>query len=76
MAEAMEQGFGRLKDYFYSLSDSDFLQKETKPFYLEAGSTQAKWLVETTTHIFHHRAQMFNYMKQLGYEISMPDLYV
>lgn len=76
MSEAMEQGLGRLKDYFYSLSDPDFLQKETKPFYLETGSTQAKWLVETTTHIFHHRAQLFNYMKQLGYEISMFDLYV
>ncbi|HET7657744.1 MAG TPA: DinB family protein [Bacillales bacterium] len=76
MNEAMEQGFLRLKDYYYSLSDQDFLEKETKAFYAPAGATQAKWCVETTTHIFHHRAQMFNYMKQLGYDINMFDLYI
>ncbi|WP_327204754.1 DinB family protein [Paenibacillus sp. DMB20] len=27
------------------------------------------------THAQHHRAQTFNYMKTLGYEVNMFDLY-
>ncbi|WP_370733829.1 DinB family protein [Paenibacillus dakarensis] len=36
---------------------------------------QAKWLIEIVTHAQHHRAQMFNYLKTLGYQVSMFDLY-
>lgn len=75
MSTAMEQGFEKLKSYFSSLSDQVFLDKETRPFYMDEASTQAKWLTEIVTHTFHHRAQMFNYMKQLGYDINMFDLY-
>jgi uncharacterized damage-inducible protein DinB len=60
------------------LSEEEFLEKVTKPFYFpeeEKGHTQAKWLVEITTHAFHHRGQFFNYLKELGYEVNMFDLY-
>lgn len=57
------------------LTDEEFMQKTTQPFYLEHGSTQAKWLIEIVTHAQHHRAQMFNYLKAQGYEVSMFDLY-
>jgi uncharacterized damage-inducible protein DinB len=76
MCETMKDGCDHLKDYFMTLSDEDYLTKETRPFYLDKGSTQAKWLTEIVTHTFHHRAQLFNYMKQLGYDINMFDLYV
>lgn len=71
----MDKGLADLKSYMNGLTDEDFLHKKTKPFYLEHGSVQAKWLVEVVTHAQHHRAQMFNYLKQLGYEVSMFDLY-
>ena len=76
LIEAMNQGFQLFKTYMLSLSDEDFLTKKTKPFYLEEGETQAHWLVEEVSHLFHHRGQFFNYLKQLGYDINMFDLYV
>ncbi|HEX7063847.1 MAG TPA: DinB family protein [Bacillales bacterium] len=76
LGEAMNKGYEAYKPYITGLSDEDFLKKETKPFYLDKGSTQARWLTETVTHIFHHRAQFFNYLKQLGYDINMFDLYL
>ncbi|GIO93785.1 DinB family protein [Paenibacillus lactis] len=71
----MNKGLADLKSYMDSLSDDDFLHKKTTPFYLEHGSAQAKWLIEVVTHAQHHRAQMFNYLKAQGYEVSMFDLY-
>ncbi|MEK3782229.1 MULTISPECIES: DinB family protein [unclassified Paenibacillus] len=71
----MNKGLADLKSYMDGLSDDDFLHKKTTPFYLEHGSAQAKWLIEVVTHVQHHRAQMFNYLKAQGYEVSMFDLY-
>ncbi|MFS0785517.1 DinB family protein [Shouchella sp. 1P09AA] len=72
----MYSGFEQYKAYVISLSDQEFLTKKTAPFYLETGSTQIQWLMEVVTHIFHHRAQLFTYMKQSGYDVNMFDLYV
>lgn len=71
----MNKGLADLRSYMNGLTDDDFLHKKTKPFYLEHGSAQAKWLIEVVTHAQHHRAQMFNYLKAQGYEVSMFDLY-
>lgn len=76
LAQAMEVGLDLYKEAISSLTAEEYLTKETKPFYAEFTSTPAKWHVETLTHIFHHRAQFFNYLKQLGYEVTMFDLYV
>ncbi|KYG26048.1 DinB family protein [Alkalihalobacillus trypoxylicola] len=76
MIEAMNKGFQLYKTYMLSLSEVDFLSKKTKPFYLEEGQVQAHWLIEDVSHIFHHRGQFFNYLKQLDYDVSMNDLYV
>ncbi|MFT0802847.1 DinB family protein [Bacillus swezeyi] len=76
MTAAMEKGYEQFKSFFTSMPDEEFLTKKTTPFYLETGLTQSRWLAETLTHIFHHRAQLFNYLKQLGYHINMFDLYI
>ncbi|MTW87409.1 DinB family protein [Virgibacillus dakarensis] len=76
MIKAMKNGFGSYKTFMLSLSDQDFLTKKTKPFYLEKGAVQAHWLVEEISHFFHHRGQLYNYLKQLGYDVNMFDLYV
>ncbi|USG65857.1 DinB family protein [Brevibacillus ruminantium] len=75
LIEQMVTGTNDLKAYMEGLSDEDFLQKKTKPFYLEHGTVQAKWLIEIVTHAQHHRAQLFTYLKQLGHEVNMFDLY-
>lgn len=72
----MQHNFEKLKDYILALSDDDLMNKITKPFYFEQGGhTQIKWLMEIVTHTYHHRAQLFNYMKQLDHDINMFDLY-
>lgn len=71
----MESGLDDLKSYMDELTDDEFLHRKTRPFYLEHGNAQAKWLIEVVTHAQHHRAQVFNYLKGLGYEVSMFDLY-
>lgn len=71
----MTSGAEDVKRYMDQLPDEDFMHKKTKPFYLEHGTVQAKWLIEIVTHAQHHRAQTFNYMKTLGYEVNMFDLY-
>ncbi|MGV3488929.1 MAG: DinB family protein [Tuberibacillus sp.] len=76
LAQAMESGFKLFKEAISSLPEEVYLTKESKPFYADFSSTQAKWHVEVVTHIFHHRAQFFNYLKQLGYDVNMFDLYV
>jgi uncharacterized damage-inducible protein DinB len=75
LSHVLEEGYHLLKSYFLSLTEQEFLQKETKAFYAEKGMTQAKWLVEIVTHAFHHRAQLFTYLKQTEHEVNMFDLY-
>ncbi|WP_313731994.1 DinB family protein [Cohnella nanjingensis] len=75
LGDRMMSGMREVERYMTGLSDEDFLRKSTKPFYLEHDAVQAKWLIEIVTHVQHHRAQLFNYMKQLGYAINMFDLY-
>jgi uncharacterized damage-inducible protein DinB len=74
-SHVLEEGYHLLKSYFLSLSEEDFLYKETKAFYAEKGMTQAKWLVEIVTHAFHHRGQLFTYLKQTNHDVNMFDLY-
>ncbi|MFB1051863.1 DinB family protein [Paraliobacillus sp. JSM ZJ581] len=76
MINAMHHGFKAYKTYILSLSEEDLLLKKTTPFYLEEGEIQAHWFVEEVSHLFHHRGQFFNYLKQLGYDVTMFDLYV
>jgi len=66
LCEWMEEGFQSLCDYMRGLDEESFLTRRTKPFYADHGSTQAKWLVEIVTHVYHHRAQLFQYLKQLA----------
>lgn len=75
LCEWMEEGFQSLCDYMRGLDEESFLTRRTKPFYADHGSTQAKWLVEIVTHVYHHRAQLFQYLKQLGHPVNMFDLY-
>jgi len=75
LIDRLTAGAYDVKMYMEGLSEDDFLHRRTKPFYLEHGSVQAKWLIEIVTHAQHHRAQLFTYMKTLGYAINMFDLY-
>jgi len=76
LSSAMRSGVQTLKSYMTSLDEASFLYRETAPFFAKhQPAPQVKWLIEITTHLYHHRGQMFTYMKQLGLPVSMYDLY-
>lgn len=76
LSNAMRSGVQALKSYMTSLDEADFLYRETAPFFAKhQPAAQVKWLIEITTHLYHHRGQMFTYMKQIGIPVSMFDLY-
>jgi len=75
LSEIMQKNYEQLKAYMTSLSDDDFLNKATKAFYSDHAALQMKWLMEITTHTYHHRAQLFNYLKELEYDINFFILY-
>ncbi len=75
LSARMQDGVKALRDYMDSLTDDEFLHLQTKPFYLDHPTAQAKWLVEIVTHLQHHRGQLFTYLKMQGYEVNMFDLY-
>ncbi|MFC0015176.1 MULTISPECIES: DinB family protein [Allobacillus] len=75
MGVVFEEGYHALCEYMSSLSEEEFFNKKTKAFYMEDGHTQAQWLAEIQSHVFHHRGQFYNYLKQLQYDVTMADLY-
>ncbi|WP_407271300.1 DinB family protein [Radiobacillus sp. PE A8.2] len=76
LANQLRTNFEKAQAYFLSLSEDDLLHKESKAFYLDHGSVQMKWLIEIVTHMFHHRSQLYNYLKQNGHDLHFFMLYV
>lgn len=75
LGDIMRQNFETYKAYITSLSEDEFLNKATKAFYAEQPAVQVKWMIETVTHTFHHRSQLYSYLKQLGHDIRFFILY-
>lgn len=75
LANQLRTNVEELRTYMLSLSEDELLHKSTKAFYAEHGVVQIKWLIEIVTHTFHHRAQLYNYLKQLGHPLQFFMLY-
>jgi len=75
LAARFRANYDQLREYMLSLSEDELLNKSTKAFYLEHGVVQIKWLIEIVTHSFHHRSQLYNYLKQKGHELQFFMLY-
>jgi uncharacterized damage-inducible protein DinB len=67
-------GLARVTEYFNGLTEEEFEQKVSTAFYGHK-ATQAEWLLEIITHTYHHRAQLFTYLKLLGRPVDMFTLY-
>ncbi|OWA35458.1 damage-inducible protein DinB [Saccharibacillus sp. O16] len=76
LAAVMRESFELYKAHIISLSAEDLLNRVTKAFYAESGHKQIQWQIETLTHLFHHRSQLYNYLKQLGHELHFSMLYM
>ena len=73
-AETMELGRSELHRYMERLTLDEFENASGTAFYGRT-QTNAQWLLEIVTHIYHHRAQLFVYMKLCGYAVDTSTLY-
>ncbi|KIL38066.1 damage-inducible protein DinB [Gordoniibacillus kamchatkensis] len=75
LAGRLRINYEELKRYIVSMNEDELLHKATQAFYHDHGTVQIKWLIEIVTHMFHHRSQLYNYLKQLGHELNFFMLY-
>jgi len=70
----MKDGARDMRRFMELLSFDDY-ENGSATAYFGRTQTHARWLLEVVTHIYHHRSQLFMYLKLNGYEIGTRDLY-
>jgi uncharacterized damage-inducible protein DinB len=68
------EGVAALKAYYAPYETAALAAERRKAFYGHE-ATLAQWLLDILTHAYHHRAQLFTYLKELGRPIDMFILY-
>lgn len=69
-----DRGIAAAETHFNALSPDQFETVETTAFYGH-GMKAKEWLLEIVTHTYHHRAQLFTYLKLKGRPVDMSYLY-
>jgi len=74
LIKVLREGHAELNRFMEQMSMAQFEAGSGTAFY---GRTQtyAAWLLEVVTHLYHHRAQLFSYLKLLGYQVDTRTLY-
>ncbi|MEZ5336699.1 MAG: DinB family protein [bacterium] len=70
----MERGSRDMTRFMESLTFDEFENGAGVAFYGRS-QTYQQWLLETVTHIYHHRAQLHMYLKIKGYAVDTNTLY-
>ena len=68
------RGAKAVEEYFERMTDEEFETKTSRAHY-GTSKTQAGWLLETICHIYHHRGQLYVYLKMLGVPVDVEHLY-
>lgn len=68
-------GVGAVAEFYGGLSAEQFESQVGTAFYGHA-MPMSEWLLEIITHGYHHRAQLFTYLKMLGRPVDMFTLYL
>ena len=74
LAAVWRGGVGAVSAFYGGLSDTEFMTREGKAFYGHVAPLWS-WLLDIITHSYHHRAQLFTYLKELGLPVDMATLY-
>ena len=70
----MREGAGDMRRFMEQLSLDDY-ENGSATAYFGRTQTHCQWLLEAVTHCFHHRAQLFMYLKLNGLNVGTRDLY-
>jgi uncharacterized damage-inducible protein DinB len=68
-------GVGAVAEFYDGLTAEQFSTQVGTAFYGHA-MPLSEWLLEIITHGYHHRAQLFTYLKMLGRPVDMFTLYL
>jgi len=74
LAKVMQDGAVDIRRFMERLNFDEY-ENGSATAYFGRTQTHARWLLEIVTHIYHHRSQLFMYLKLQGYEVSTRDLY-
>ena len=74
LGDVLREGVKDMAAYFEHLSFDDY-ENGSGTAYFGRTQTNAQWLLEVITHMYHHRAQLFMYMKLTGYPVDTRTLY-
>jgi len=74
LVKVMQDGAVDVRRFMERLSFDDY-ENGSATAYFGRTQTHARWLLEIVTHMYHHRSQLFMYLKLRGYEVSTRDLY-
>jgi uncharacterized damage-inducible protein DinB len=73
-AALLKEGTAEMARFIERLTQSDFETGSGTAYYGRT-QTHAQWLLEMITHLYHHRAQLFMYLKLNGYPVNTRTLY-
>lgn len=73
-AAMMAQGKDELYHYMDHLSLDQYENDSGTAFYGRT-QTNAQWLLEVITHLYHHRSQLYLYLKLSGCKVNASGLY-
>lgn len=74
ISEVMKTGIEDMTRFMEGLSMDEFETGTGLAFYGRS-QTYQQWLLETVTHVYHHRAQLHMYLKIKGYPVDTNTLY-
>jgi uncharacterized damage-inducible protein DinB len=67
-------GIGAVTEFYEGLTEQQFEEEIGQAFYGQS-VPYSEWLLEIITHAYHHRAQLFTYLKTVGRPVDMYTLY-
>jgi uncharacterized damage-inducible protein DinB len=72
--EVLTAGAAELARYIEHLTHDEY-ENNSGTAYFGRTQTNAAWLLEIITHLYHHRSQLFTYLKLNGYAVNTHTLY-
>jgi len=72
--EIFERGIRAVVEYFESLTEEEFATLATRAHY-GSSHPQSVWLLDLINHVYHHRGQLYVYLKMLGLPVDVEHLY-
>jgi len=70
----MREGMTDLTRFMDQLSLDDY-ENDSGTAFFGRTQTYSRWLLEVVTHCYHHRSQLFMYLRLKGYDIGTRELY-